>query len=88
MRASLGDPRRSSRRKRRPVAHVDIPEAFSSAAIYAGGGVKGAPYPDAARLWLDFLRSPEGLAIFEHYGFKRYRQAADPKSAGAGESKE
>ncbi len=56
-----------------PISHVDIPDALNSTAIYAGAVVAGAPHPDAARLWLDFIRSPEGLAIFEHYGFKPYQ---------------
>ncbi len=55
-----------------PISHVDIPDAQNSTAIYAGAVVAGAPHPDAAKLWLDFIRSPEGLKIFEHYGFKPY----------------
>ncbi len=56
-----------------PISHVDISDALNSTAIYAGAVVAGAPHPDAAKLWLDFIRSPEGLAIFEHYGFKPYQ---------------
>lgn len=52
------------------IAHVDIPAAQNSTAIYAGAMVKGAPYPEAARLWLDFIHSPSALVIFERYGFK------------------
>ncbi len=55
-----------------PIEHVDIPEALNSTAIYAGAVVKGAPHPEAARLWLDFIRSKDGLSIFESYGFKPY----------------
>ena len=47
-----------------PIDHVDIPEALNSTAIYAGAVVKGAPHPDAARLWLDFIRSPDGAEDF------------------------
>ena len=43
-------------------------------AIYAGALVKGAPHPEAAKAWLDFIRSPEALKIFERYGFKPYTQ--------------
>ena len=56
-----------------PIEHVDIPEAQNSTAIYAGAVVKGAPHPEAAKLWLDFISSPDGLKIFESYGFKAYK---------------
>jgi molybdate transport system substrate-binding protein len=56
-----------------PIEHVDIPDAMNSTAIYAGAMVKGAPHPDAAKMWLDFIRSPEALSIFESYGFKAYK---------------
>lgn len=55
-----------------PIDHVDIPEKDNATAIYAGALVKDAPHPDAARAWLAFIRSPEALQIFEHYGFKPY----------------
>jgi molybdate transport system substrate-binding protein len=56
-----------------PIEHVDIPEAMNSTAIYAGAVAAGAPHPEAAKMWLDFIRSPDGLKIFEHYGFKPYQ---------------
>ncbi len=56
-----------------PIANVDIPAAQNATAIYAGAVVKGAPHPAAAKLWLDYIRSPEGLTIFESYGFKAYK---------------
>jgi molybdate transport system substrate-binding protein len=55
-----------------PIEHVDIPAAENTTAIYAGAEVKGAAHPEAARAWLDFIHSPEALAIFERYGFKPY----------------
>jgi ABC-type molybdate transport system substrate-binding protein len=55
-----------------PIAHVDIPEADNSVGVYAGALVRGAAHVKAAREWFDFIRSPEGLAIFERYGFKPY----------------
>ncbi len=58
------------------ITHVDIPAAQNSTAIYAGAMVKGAPHPDAAKLWLDFIHSGPALAIFERYGFKPYVAAA------------
>ena len=63
-----------------PIAHVDIPDAENTTAIYAGAEVAEAAHPEAARAWLDFIRSPESLAIFERYGFKPYdatKQGAD-----------
>jgi ABC-type molybdate transport system substrate-binding protein len=55
-----------------PITHVDIPADQNTTAIYAGAVVKGAPHPQAARLWLSFIHSEPALTIFERYGFKRY----------------
>jgi molybdate transport system substrate-binding protein len=55
-----------------PIEHVAIPDADNATAIYAGAEVKGAAHPKAAKAWLDFIRSPEALHIFERYGFKPY----------------
>lgn len=55
-----------------PIAHVDIPASENSTGIYAGAVVKGAAHPEAGQAWLEFLRSPRGLEIFERYGFKPY----------------
>jgi ABC-type molybdate transport system substrate-binding protein len=55
-----------------PISHVDIPAADNTTAIYAGAMTTHAPHAEAARRWLDFVRSPAGLAIFERYGFKPY----------------
>ena len=63
-----------------PIEHVDIPDTQNTTAIYAGAEVAGAQHSEAARVWLDFIRSPESLAIFERYGFKPYdatKQGAD-----------
>jgi hypothetical protein len=38
----------------------------------AGAEVKGAPHPQAATAWLDFIHSPAALEIFERFGFKPY----------------
>jgi molybdate transport system substrate-binding protein len=59
-----------------PIGHIDIPFAQNTTAIYAGAEVKGAPHPDAARLWLSFIHSPTALSIFERYGFKPFTTAA------------
>jgi molybdate transport system substrate-binding protein len=55
-----------------PITHVDIPASQNTTAIYAGAMVKNATHPEAARLWLSFIHSPQALSIFEHYGFKPY----------------
>jgi len=57
-----------------PIEHVAIPDKVNVTAIYAGAQVKGAAHPQAAKAWLDFIRSPEALKIFERYGFKPYSQ--------------
>jgi molybdate transport system substrate-binding protein len=59
-----------------PISHVDIPAADNATAIYAGAMAAHAAHAEAARRWLDFIRSPEGLAIFERYGFKAYHADA------------
>jgi molybdate transport system substrate-binding protein len=56
-----------------PITDVPIPPEQNVTAIYAGAVVKGAPHPQAARAWLDFIRSPDALAIFERYGFAPYQ---------------
>jgi molybdate transport system substrate-binding protein len=55
-----------------PIEHIAIPDADNATAVYAGAEVKGAPHPEAAKAWLDFIHSPEALRIFERYGFKSY----------------
>jgi molybdate transport system substrate-binding protein len=56
-----------------PISHVDIPSDQNTTAIYAASAVKGAAHPEAARKWLDFIKSPQALEIFGRYGFKPYR---------------
>jgi ABC-type molybdate transport system substrate-binding protein len=55
-----------------PISYVVIPHAQNTTAIYAGAEVTGAPHRQAPRVWLDFIRSPQALEIFERYGFRRY----------------
>ena len=61
-----------------PIENVAIPEADNATAIYAGAEVTGAAHPVAAKLWLDFIHSPDALHIFERYGFKPYVQLGAP----------
>jgi accessory colonization factor AcfC len=53
-----------------PIAGVAIPEDQNTTAIYAGGVVAGAPHPQAAAQWLEFLQTPEAQAIYHRYGFQ------------------
>ena len=53
-----------------PISHVDISAQYNTTAVYAAAMVKGAKHPEAAKAWLEFLRSPTALKIFERYGFK------------------
>lgn len=54
------------------IAHVDIPPAQNVIAVYSAALAAGAPHPDAAKAWLDFIGSDEAFAILSTYGFKRY----------------
>ena len=55
------------------VGHVPMRSGYS----LKGAEVRGAAHPEAAKQWLEFIRSPEALHIFERYGFKRYQAQAD-----------
>lgn len=55
-----------------PITHVDIPASQNATAVYAAAAVANAAHPDAAQVWLAFIRSPDALAIFQRYGFKAY----------------
>jgi molybdate transport system substrate-binding protein len=57
------------------IGHVDIPDSQNSSGVYAGALVRGAAHARAAKEWLEFLRSPGALEIFERYGFKPYVSA-------------
>ena len=62
-----------------PISHVNIPDSQNSIAVYGAALVKGSSHETAGRQWLDFIRSPQGLAIFERYGFKAYLPAGQGK---------
>ncbi|MGC1304598.1 MAG: substrate-binding domain-containing protein [Caulobacteraceae bacterium] len=55
-----------------PISHIDIPAEQNAVGAYGAAQIKGAAHPEAARLWLEFIRSPEALRIFGRYGFKPY----------------
>ncbi|MDE2356984.1 MAG: substrate-binding domain-containing protein [Alphaproteobacteria bacterium] len=67
-----------------PISHVPIPDDQNATGVYAGAMVRGATHPAAARLWLQFIRSPEALAIFARYGFKPYVAVPDAARDAAG----
>jgi molybdate transport system substrate-binding protein len=58
-----------------PISHVDIPAAVNTTAVYAGAMVKETAHRDAAQAWLEFIHSPEAVAIFSRYGFRPYHPA-------------
>jgi ABC-type molybdate transport system substrate-binding protein len=60
-----------------PIGHVDIPPALNTIADYSAAMVADAPHPQAARAWLDFIRSDRAFRAFEPYGFRRF--AAPPE---------
>jgi molybdate transport system substrate-binding protein len=55
-----------------PIEHVDIPAAQNATGVYAAALAKDAPHAQAARDWLEFLRSAQALEIFKRYGFQPY----------------
>lgn len=60
-----------------PISHIDIPERLNTTAVYAGAVAKGAEHPQAARQWLEFIRSDEAFGIFRQYGFMRHKDAGE-----------
>lgn len=48
---------------------IDIPDQFNVVARYPIGVVKGAGNPDGARAFINYVLSPAGQAILQHYGF-------------------
>jgi ABC-type Fe3+ transport system substrate-binding protein len=38
--------------------------------------VPGAPHPQAARAWLDFIQSDAAFGVLARYDFKRYQAKA------------
>ncbi len=54
-----------------PIKYITIPEKENTMAIYSIAMIKDAPHPEAARLWMAFLKSDEALRIFKRFGFKQ-----------------
>ena len=55
-----------------PIGHVEIPAELNTRADYAAAIVAGAPHPDAARIWLDFLASDAAFAAIAPFGFRQF----------------
>jgi ABC-type molybdate transport system substrate-binding protein len=55
-----------------PIGHVDIPPELNTLANYSAAMVAGAPHPEGARAWLDFIGSDGAFKILERYSFKRF----------------
>ena len=53
-----------------PISHVAIPDDQNATGTYGAAVVRGAPHPEAAKQWIEFLTSPEAQDIFKRYGFK------------------
>jgi molybdate transport system substrate-binding protein len=52
------------------IEAVPIPAGQNTVEAYSAAAVASAAHPDAARDWLDFLQTPEALAVMQGYGFK------------------
>jgi molybdate transport system substrate-binding protein len=55
-----------------PIGHVEIPAEQNTLAVYSAALVPDAPHPEAARAWLEFIKSDAAFKVFEQYGFRRY----------------
>jgi molybdate transport system substrate-binding protein len=47
-------------------------DSLAAPVIYPVGIVANSAHADQAQLLVDFLQSPEAIAVFEAYGFKSY----------------
>jgi len=55
-----------------PISHVVIPDAQNVTATYSAAMAAGAPHPEAAKAWLDFISSDDAFEQLAPYGFGRY----------------
>jgi ABC-type molybdate transport system substrate-binding protein len=53
-----------------PIEGVKIPADVNAQATYAAGVVKGAPHREAARAWVEYLKSDEAQAAYGEFGFR------------------
>jgi molybdate transport system substrate-binding protein len=54
------------------VQVIEIPDQFNVIAEYPAAMVEGAPNPEAAEMFLDYLLGEEGQSILEGHGFMPY----------------
>jgi molybdate transport system substrate-binding protein len=59
-----------------PISHVEMPVEHNTLAVYSAAMVPGAPHPEAARSWLDFIGSDAAFKVMARYEFKRYEAKA------------
>ena len=57
-----------------------MPSEGSPFVLYAAASMKGAPHPNAARLYIDFTMSSEVQKIFAQDGFGIVRREASMRS--------
>ena len=57
-----------------PIAHVDIPAEQNTRAVYSAAMVPGATHVEAAKAWLEFLRSDAAFAAMAPFEFQRIAQ--------------
>lgn len=55
---------------RNPIEGVKIPAEINAPATYAAAVVKGAPHREAARAWVEYLKSDEAQAAYREFGFR------------------
>ncbi len=57
-----------------PIAHVAIPAAQNTRAVYSAASVSGAPHDEAAKAWLTFIQSDAAFAALSPFGFQHLAQ--------------
>lgn len=53
-----------------PIDLIEIPTAQNISVTYTAGRMKDAPHAKAADMFMRFLLSPAGQAVYRHYGFE------------------
>lgn len=53
----------------RPVQEISLPPGHNKTGEYAAATVAGAPHPELAAAFVDYLTGPDGGGVFQRYGF-------------------
>jgi ABC-type Fe3+ transport system substrate-binding protein len=53
-----------------PIEGVRIPAEINAPATYAAAVVKGTPHREAAKAWVEYLKSDEAQAAYREFGFR------------------